>query len=311
MLFFSQPYSRSAIGVLAGTLAFANMTDAPVAATPPQDSSAPAPAASAQRVDREQAFPPEDCYANAICQLKNKIRWRTPAWTPEFCRRVAQTVIASARQYDVAPNLILAVMINESDMNENAVLESKRDGEVYAKDSGLMGIRCLLDAKGRCTNGNVRGMPWKQLMDPLTNIQLGARELSKWRSSGVARATVRVRDGSGQLAVKEKFVTCQHKTHAYWAHYNHGPLYIDTGPARHYPHRIAVLYYALSRALHVDAPDLRDGQRVTINDPGKRARTADRPIEARYRKLTDQIREATTGVCSSVALHGNASPPLN
>ena len=78
-------------------------------------------------------------------------------------------------------------------------------------------------------------------------------------------------------------------THAYWAHYNHGPRYIDRGPARHYPHRVAVLYYALARAMNVDTSSLTS-MHLTIHDPGKRQRTADRPVEARYQKLCEQIR---------------------
>ena len=49
-------------------------------------------------------------------------------------------------------------MVNESDMNEKSARAYTRDGKVYAKDGGLMAIRCMLDDKERCTNGNVRGV---------------------------------------------------------------------------------------------------------------------------------------------------------
>src|SRR5204863_57576 len=120
-----------------------------------------------------------------------------------------------------------AVMLNESDMNEKAVVTTMHGGQVYAKDSGLMGIRCVVDKHGRCMNGNVRGLYWKSVMDPLTNIDLGAHELATWRDgAGVEQVTVHVRDQWGHIRPKTKYVTCPHKTHAYWAHYNHGPRYI-------------------------------------------------------------------------------------
>ena len=68
-------------------------------------------------------------------------------------------------------------MINESDMNEKAFRASTREGKVYAKDGGLMAIRCVVDHKDRCVNGNVRGLAWKQLMDPVTNIEAGIKHL--------------------------------------------------------------------------------------------------------------------------------------
>ena len=241
----------------------------------------------------------EDCLASAICGVKSQVRWKTSAWAPQFCHDVAHGVLAAAEKYQLSPTLLLAVMINESDLDEKAYRESRRGDRVYAKDSGLMGIRCLLDGRGRCKNGHVRGMAWKTLMDPLTNIDVGAHELAGWRTAGVTRTTVRVRSG-GALITRDKLVTCKHRTHAFWAHYNHGPFYIDHGPARHYPHRVAVIDYALARMLGVDAPELAPAERITIRDPGQRARTPDRPVEERYRKLCGQIHHVD-GICSSVA----------
>jgi hypothetical protein len=233
--------------------------------------------------------------------LKNRVRWRTAAWSPSYCHLIARGILSSAQKHDVPPTLLLALMINESDMNEKAVATTMRNGRTYAKDSGLMGIRCLVDEQGRCTNGHVRGIFWKNVMDPLTNIDLGAREIARWRDGGgVTEVTVQLRDAQGRLHTKKKFVHCQHKTHAYWAHYNHGPRYIDRGTPRHYPHRIAVLYYALAKVMNLDAPELTNSH-ITIHDRGMRARTPDRPIEPRFRKLCDQIRgvgSACLGVAS-------------
>src|SRR4029077_20036879 len=85
-----------------------------------------------------------------------------------------------------------------------------------------------------------------------------------------------------------KDVPCPHRTHAYWAHYNHGPRYIDKGYPRHYPQRIAVLDHALATVMNTPAPELAMG-RITIHAPGKRERTPDRPMEPRFKKLTGQI----------------------
>lgn len=241
--------------------------------------------------------PSVSCLANTICEVKDRVRWRTPAWKPAFCERIASAIRESSKRHDVPPSLILAVMINESDMNENAFRTTMKQGTLYAKDGGLMGIRCVLDKHGHCINGNVRGLAWKDVMDPVKNIDIGARELGHWaHGGGVTSVTIRTRDSDGILRTKQHQVPCTHKTHAYWAHYNHGPHYIDRGPARHYPHRVAVLYYALARAMNIDTSALTS-MRLTVTDPGKRPRTADRPVEARYQKLCQAIR-GVGPVCS-------------
>jgi hypothetical protein len=63
---------------------------------------------------------------------------------------------------------------------------------------------------------------------------------------------------------------------------------------------VAVLEYALARALSVEAPELKEVTRLTVHDRGQRDRTADRPIEARFRKLTSQIDEVG-GQCANMA----------
>jgi hypothetical protein len=242
------------------------------------------------------------CLSRTICSIKNKIRWGTPAWSQEQCQTVANAILTSAKRYDVSPTLLLAVAINESDLNEKAARVSMRDQKIYAKDSGLMGIRCVLGSRGQCLNGNVRGMKWADLMVPTNNIDSGAKELAYWKNGGAfTRTIVKRRDASGTVRAVYKTTPCHHKTHAYWAHYNHGPRYIDHGYARHYPHRVAVLDHALASVLHADAPELR-GNRITMHDAGKRERTVDRPIEPRYQKLCSQI-QSVNGTCAAVALN--------
>ena len=241
------------------------------------------------------------CLAKTICSVKERIRWQTPAWTPSQCRNIAEAVSASAKRHDLSASLLLAVMVNESDMNEKSARAYQRDGRVYAKDGGLMAIRCILDDKDRCTNGNVRGVAWKDIMNPVTNIELGARELARWREGGgVVTTTVVKRDRDGSRHTVTKNLPCHHKTHGWWAHYNHGPRYIDKGYPRHYPHRVAVLDHAFATVMNAPAPELASG-RITIHDAGKRERTPDRPMEARYKKLTEQI--LSSGTCSALALN--------
>jgi hypothetical protein len=193
---------------------------------------------------------------------------------------------------------LLAIMINESDMNEKAFRLTLRGGKVYAKDGGLMAIRCVVNRKDHCVNGNVRGMAWKDIMDPVTNIEVGARELAYWRDGGgVASRTVNRRDSEGHIQQVTKNGPCHHLTHGWWAHYNHGPRYIEKGYPRHYPHRIAVLDHALATVMNLDAPELK--QRITIHDPGKRERTVDRPLEKRFKKLYNEI--LSSGSCSALA----------
>ena len=295
-----QTPKRGAVAVFAGAMAFP--ATLPARVVPRTESRAPAATATSSE-QAERGMPTEDCLANTVCAVKDRVRWRTPAWKPEFCQRIAHAVLESAQRYQIPPALILAVMINESDMNEATFRTTVRDGAIYAKDGGLMGIRCVLDKQGHCHNGHVRGMTWKEVMHPATNIELGARELAHYRDGGgVAKVTVRTRDHKGQFVVRQKLVPCAHKTHAYWAHYNHGPHYIDHGPARHYPHRIGVLYYALARAMGVDTTEVTT-TRLTVNDRGRRPRTFDHPVEARYQKLCQAIREcrsACAGVTTAV-----------
>jgi hypothetical protein len=306
LLYFARSkFSRRAIAALAGAIAVPAV--APVhtargaASLPPAGEAEAAPADPPEtRTDAERGFPPASCLASTICGLKDKIRWHAPAWSPKFCERIAEGVLDSARKNNVSPTLLLAVMVNESDLNEKAAPITMKNGRVYAKDSGLMGIRCVFGkGNGMCTNGYVKGLSWRKVMDPLTNIELGARQLSRWRTDGVVKKTVRVRVG-GQIVSKRKYVQCQHRDHAFWAHYNHGPVYIDHGFARHYPHRVAVLEYALARALNVEAPELKEVTRLTVHDRGQRDRTADRPVEERFRKLCGEIDEVG-GQCSNMA----------
>ena len=303
MLATSKLPFRAAIGVLGVAAAFvAAFVTAPLFSHGSAERviDSPPPGQTPNPIANEPVRGVDSCLARTICSVKERIRWQTPAWTPSQCRKIADAVTTSASRHQLSPTLLLAVMINESDMNEKAVRPTFHGNRVYAKDGGLMAIRCIVDKGDRCTNGLMRGMPWKDLMDPVNNIELGAKMLALYRDGGgVTRTTIRKRDAQGNIATITKDVPCRHKTHAYWAHYNHGPRYIEKGYPRHYAHRVAVLDHALASVMNVPAPELT-GNRLTIRDPGMRERTADRPMEPRFKKLCSQIREA--GACAPLAL---------
>lgn len=287
----------------AGEQAPAVPPDPTVGSTAPSGDLAAAKGTPEADTPNDPTLPNENCLWRTICAVKEKIRWHTPAWKPETCIRVARGVLASARRHDIDPMLILGIMINESDMNDKAIRITSPSGGRLAKDSGLMAVRCIVDPKKNvCLNGNVRGMPWKDLMDPVANIEAGARELAYFRDGGaVSRRVMRVRDDSGHLRHVMKDVPCAHKTHGFWAHYNHGPRYIDTGFARHYPHRIAVLAHAMAQSMGVDDKDL-SSMVVTMRDYGKPARRIDKPVETRHKKLYAQILETSGSCAPAVAL---------
>jgi hypothetical protein len=292
--------SLAAAALLGGGLGATSHATAAPADTP--EPAAPALAAAPTVNPGTSQADAEACLAQTICSVKEHIRWQTPAWTPSQCRKIAGAVSESAKRHDLSPTLLLAIMVNESDMNEKAARVYTRAGKIYAKDGGLMAIRCIFDQKEEhCTNGNVRGVAWKDIMNPVTNIELGARELAHWRDGGgVTRTTITKLDGDGHRYKATKDVPCQHKTHGWWVHYNHGPRYIDKGYARHYPHRVAVLDHAFATVMNTPAPELQSG-RITIHDAGKRERTVDRPLEPRYKKLYEQI--MSSGTCSALALN--------
>jgi hypothetical protein len=301
-------WGAAALGALAAAVAFhggvstsgAKASTAPATESPLAETSVPA-AGPQEGADPRGSH--DTCLTTTICAVKEKIRWQTPAWTPSQCGVVSDAVATSAKRHHLSPTLLLAVMINESDMNEKASRSYLRDGKVFAKDGGLMAIRCHLDAHDRCTNGDafLKGMAWKDLMDPATNIELGARTLAHYRDGGaVMTKTITKLDGDGHRQRVTKEVPCDHKNHAFWAHYNHGPRYIDKGYPRHYPHRIAVLDHALAQVMNTPAPELTHGH-ITMHDPGTRERTADRPLEPRYKKLCGQILSSAS--CSAIALN--------
>ena len=115
-------------------------------------------------------------------------------------------------------------------------------------------------------------------MEPLTNIELGARYLAHYRDgAGRSRITVRVRQPDGTVLTTHRNVPCRHSDHAYWAHYNHGTRYIAHGQARFYPIHVAALYAALGESLGLGTSELARVAGASLRpvsvdqDPGRRS----------------------------------------
>jgi hypothetical protein len=169
-----------------------------------------------------------------------------------------------------------------------------------------MGIRCVL-AKGRCTNAFVRGMPWRKVMDPVTNVELGALYLAHYRDGGGrSQVTVRVREPDGSVRTTVRNIPCPHRDHAWWAHYNHGTRYISHGQARFYPHHVAVLQDALADSLGLEREAV--APRYTLAG----LQRADRPTARRYVQLCSLIRAtmATASLTASATRRAAGHPQL-
>jgi hypothetical protein len=221
----------------------------------------------------------DDALAETLCRLNARVSpGRTP-WTTALCGKLARAVKDSAARHELSPSLLVAVMLNESDLDEKAAHAYPAHGAI-AKDSGLMGIRCRIGRNGRCTNALVEGMTWRQVMDPVTNIELGARYLELYR------------DGAGRERRAGKSIPCRHRDHAYWAHYNHGTHFISKGSARFYPDHVGVLEQALAETLNV-AP-ASAAARYTL----ARLQRSERAGARRYLSLCKIIREAPPAFAS-------------
>jgi hypothetical protein len=170
----------------------------------------------------------------------------------------------------LSPQFLAAVSVNESDLDEKSVRVSFREGKIYAYDGGLLGIHCVVDQTGKkCTNLSAKGMTVAQMMSPVMNIKVGARWLAHLRDDK----------------------SCLHKNHAWWSHYNHGTRYIDHGIARHYPQRVANLYFAMSTVLKMPMPEMNGVKQLTVVDKGVKPRKIDVPVGARQRRLFALILE--------------------
>jgi len=241
---------------------------------------------------------PTDCLARAVCAIKDKIRWRTPAWKPEMCQRVADAARAAGAKHQIDPVLLVSLGVNESELQEGASRAETLSTGLLARDGGLMGIRCITNPKARdprrCMNGFVAGMRWKDVIRPETNIELAAAYLAQIRE-GVPILTTVKRHGRPVREVRP----CLHRNHWMLAHYNWGMRADVKGASRHYPHRVAVLYHAMTQAMDLPEPALAGA--VFVQSKGARPRLVDKPVGLRQKRLYAQIL-GCSGVCSTLAL---------
>ncbi len=240
----------------------------------------------------------ETCLAKTLCAIKDRVRWRQPPWSPDLCARLARVSIEEAKRSSISVAIAWAVVVNESDLTADAMREYHKDGRLFAADAGLGGIRCVFDQwelqRGRrvCANRGVRGVAWEEILDSEANLRLVFAYLAYFKDGGGVELN---RHGR-----RMTFAACRHLDHAWWAHYNHGPRYIGQGPARHYPHRIAVIALALSRALGVEAPPELQGP-ISVVLHREKPRRPDRPVGTRQKRLVSQIL-AVTGTCRPIAI---------
>jgi hypothetical protein len=241
------------------------------------------------------------------------------AWSQEEANRIGHAFIEAGRRHDFRPGFLAAFSVNESDLKESAVRETRtKDGRI-AKDSGLMAVRCVVGGEKRwwkdnhvlrfqqpgarfiqaCLNDPVRGMLPSELLDPVKNIEIAASILARLRDDGVPLLVTRVEKIHGRPKRVREVTTCPHKEHPFYAHYNWGARMIETGPSRHYPHRVAVLYHAIAEAMHTDTPELVGAH--FVQDKGARPRRVDRPVGERQRRLFALI-SACQGHCEHFAL---------
>lgn len=309
--------AMTAVGVAGVSVgpARGSVMDRPSSAAPAAEPQPASPDRNGAAIDPAQPsgsqaggeLPSVSCLTATLCAIKQRVRWRTAPWSPAYCQRIAQSVLQAAEREQLSPALLVAVMINESSLDAYAARATMKGNALHARDGGLMGIRCILDGSDRCTNGRLRGMRWSEVLKPETNIALGARALAYWRDAGglVERNPRSQSEGRAGKSYRR----CPHKDHAYWAHYNHGERYISQGPARHYPHRIGVLYYALARAMNLDTGPLTT-MRLSVSDAGRRPRTADRPVEPRHVSLCRSI-SSIGPVCDEVMAAEHDEAPVS
>lgn len=115
-----------------------------------------------------------------VCNVKDAIRHRSPAWDREMCSRVAKAINETPR-----PRTTLAMAILESDLRPDVAVEAKAG----TFDVGLLAVRCVLQpallpvdqSAGRCLVGPARGYTLDELKDPVVNIRVAAEIMAQKR----------------------------------------------------------------------------------------------------------------------------------
>ena len=270
----------------AGRPSAAGRAGAAAIALPPTP---PRPRARRRRAARDRAEP---AWRHLCARSRTRSAGARPPGRRRTCQRIADAVLAAAaRVRAVARADPGGDAQRERPRREGAPSPTTATAWSTPRTAGLMGIRCVFDDRGRCDNGHVRGMSFRAVMDPVKNVELGARELAYFRDKGGVEQQV-VRERNARAASWSSAPsTCAASTadHAYWAHYNHGSFYITRGYARHYPHRVAVLYHAPVAQCWAARARARASGPITMRDPGRRPRTSTGRSRPAIACCTDKI----------------------
>lgn len=221
----------------------------------------------------------DQCFISHLCALKEAVRWRTPAWPANMCVRIGKAIIQKEKETGIPRNLILSIMINESDLYEGSQRWTFKKGTniPVAWDGGLMGLRCRFGKDRRSCENYGGKLTYKDLLNPDTNI---TRAVAKLQST--------------------KTYPCDHKDHPWFAHYNWGGKVFRTGIARSYPQRVAVLWKALADSQGVSQPEL-DGLKF-VQVAGQRRVTINTPVGIRHRELVSKIWSSRCQTCGVLTL---------
>jgi hypothetical protein len=198
---------------------------------------------------------------------------------------------------------LLAIMVNESDMNEKSARSYTRDGKIYAKDGGLMADPLHARRQGAAARtGTCAASRGKDLMNPRDEHRAGrARARALARGGGVVRTTIT--EGRRQpppLSGQRRTCPVSTRRTAGGRTTTTVPRYIDKGYARHYPHRIAVLDHAFATVMNT--PSAGAGKGTHHHSRPGQARTRARPAAGTaLQKLYSQI--ISSGACSPLALN--------
>ena len=120
--------------------------------------------------EKVQNFLPETTIdPKLICRVQHTIRWLDQPWTEAQCLARAMNFTEEADRWNLDSMKLFSIAIDESDLRTNVCRKSGN-----GLDCGILGVRCVTDANGKCKNKPVKGLLPAQLLQPARNIAAGA-----------------------------------------------------------------------------------------------------------------------------------------